>query len=185
MRQTRLLGHHVACNFSQGPLRTSRSYRSRTRFPAQQQQQQQLGCIRSRQPCQSRQSSSRQLRHQRGGLLILAAVKVSTDKNVVCSKTLVGVPGQEKKLHKLCQDITKFSQQRMSDRQSGILQFECSQDNWEPNVVHFWERYVGNAKLGEHSTSSEMKRFMEKARPQPTIRLPQPQLSTFPSRRTQ
>ncbi|KAK9864744.1 hypothetical protein WJX84_005662 [Apatococcus fuscideae] len=53
----------------------------------------------------------------------------------------------------------------MSDRQSGILQFECSQDNWEPNVVHFWERYVGNAKLGEHSTSSEMKRFMEKVQP--------------------
>ena len=89
---------------------------------------------------------------------------MTTEKNVVCSKTLVGKPGQEKTLHKLCQDITKFSQQRMSDRQSGILSFECSQDNWEPNVVHFWERYVGNAKLGAHSTSPEMKKFMEKVR---------------------
>ena len=108
--------------------------------------------------------SSRPQRRHRGSLLIRAAVKVTTEKNVVCSKTLVGKPGQEKTLHRLCQDITKFSQQRMSDRQSGILSFECSQDNWEPNVVHFWERYVGNAKLGAHSTSPEMKKFMEKVR---------------------
>ncbi len=115
--------------------------------------------------CPSHPASSRRQRRQRGSLLISAAVKITTDKNVVCSKTLVGIPGQEKTLFRLCKDITKFSQQRMSDRQSGILSFECSQDNWDPNVVHFWERYVGNAKLGAHSTSPEMQKFMEKVLP--------------------
>lgn len=28
----------------------------------------------------------------------------------------------------------------MQDRSSGIHTFECSQDNWDKNVFHFWER---------------------------------------------
>ena len=48
----------------------------------------------------------------------------------------------------------------MQNSKSGILAFECSQDNWEPNVVHFWERYDGNRSMGQHNTTDEYSAFM-------------------------
>ncbi len=53
---------------------------------------------------------------------------------------------------------------RMRDRGSGINAFECSQDNWDKNVFHFWERYESNTHLGRHNTAPEFKSFMEKVR---------------------
>ena len=52
----------------------------------------------------------------------------------------------------------------MRDKGSGINAFECSQDNWDKNVFHFWERYESNSHLGRHNTAPEFKTFMEKVR---------------------
>jgi quinol monooxygenase YgiN len=57
----------------------------------------------------------------------------------------------------------------MRDRSSGINSFECSQDNWDKNVFHFWERYESNTHLGRHNTSDEFKRFMEKVPTRPFV----------------
>ena len=48
----------------------------------------------------------------------------------------------------------------MKNKKSGILAFECSQDNYEPLVVHFWERYDGNRSMGLHNTTDEYSVFM-------------------------
>lgn len=93
---------------------------------------------------------------------MLAAVKRAGVKNVVCSKTLVIKPGKEDEVAKLCKEIVEFSHARMRDRSAGIHSFECSQDNWDKNVFHFWERYESNTHLGRHNTSDEFKAFMEK-----------------------
>lgn len=48
----------------------------------------------------------------------------------------------------------------MKDSKNGILAFECSQDRYEPNVLHFWERYDGNRSMGTHNTTAEYSEFM-------------------------
>ncbi|GAB4816838.1 hypothetical protein N2152v2_003884 [Parachlorella kessleri] len=101
----------------------------------------------------------------RGRLQIVAAVKKAAVKNVVCSKTLVVKPGKEDQVAKLCKTLVEFSHDRMRDRGSGINAFECSQDNWDKNVFHFWERYESNTHLGRHNTAPEFKSFMEKVQP--------------------
>ena len=52
----------------------------------------------------------------------------------------------------------------MKNSKSGILAFECSQDNYEPNVLHFWERYDGNRSMGLHNTTDEYSKFMRVVR---------------------
>ena len=52
----------------------------------------------------------------------------------------------------------------MKDSKNGILAFECSQDRYEPNVLHFWERYDGNRSMGTHNTSAEYSKFMRSVR---------------------
>jgi hypothetical protein len=56
----------------------------------------------------------------------------------------------------------EFSHKQMGNRSSGIQEFTCSADNWEPNVFHFWERYDSNVSLGKHNTTPEMEQFMKK-----------------------
>lgn len=56
----------------------------------------------------------------------------------------------------------------MQNSKSGILAFECSQDNYEPNVLHFWERYDGNRSMGLHNTTDEYSKFMRLVRKVPT-----------------
>lgn len=101
----------------------------------------------------------------RGRLQVVAAVKKKAEKNVVCSKTLIVTPGKEEQVAKLCQDLVVFSHERMRDKSSGINAFECSQDNWDKNVFHFWERYESNSHLGRHNTSNEFTTFMNKIQP--------------------
>lgn len=91
---------------------------------------------------------------------ILAAVKKGTGKSVVFSKTLTARKGEEKRVLKRCRDITDFSQGKMSNRENGIQAFECSQDRFEPNVFHFWERYNSNVNMGRHNSTPEMQTFM-------------------------
>lgn len=103
--------------------------------------------------------------NSRGRVQVLAAVKKASAKNVVCSKTLVVKPGQEDQVEQMCRDIVQFSKDRMQDRSSGIHTFECSQDNWDKNVFHFWERYESNSHLGTHNTCHEYTTFMKKIQP--------------------
>ena len=49
----------------------------------------------------------------------------------------------------------------MKEKDSGIVSFEVSQDSWEPNVFHFWERYESNSHMGKHNTCPEMTKFLE------------------------
>lgn len=75
--------------------------------------------IRSAAPLASR--SGRHLRLQ-----VCAAVKRFTLKNVACSKTLTVLPGKEAAAEELCREAAIFSRQRASDRENGILGFDCS-----------------------------------------------------------
>lgn len=95
------------------------------------------------------------------GLQIAAAIKKRAEKHVVCSKTLVAKPGQEKRVQKKCQDILDFSLGKAANKSNGIVEFVCSQDLYESNVFHFWERYDGNVSLGRHNTTPEFQKFME------------------------
>ena len=102
---------------------------------------------------------------QRGQLAVLAAVKRRTDKHVVCSKTIVATPETAERVVELCKGMMAFSQRRATESDSGILAFDVSQDIYDGNVVHFWERYESNAHLGRHNTSPEFTKFMQDVRP--------------------
>lgn len=58
--------------------------------------------------------------------------------------------------------VVTFSKEKMKNKKSGILAFECSQDNYEPLVMHFWERYDGNRSMGLHNTTDEYSNFMKR-----------------------
>ena len=60
----------------------------------------------------------------RGGLRVSAAIKRGSDKTIVCSKTLVAKKGEEVAVQDLCQQVLDFSRERMTDRASGILDFQ-------------------------------------------------------------
>lgn len=94
-------------------------------------------------------------------LQVSCAIKKGSEKNVVCSKTLIGKPGQEKRVRQRCKDIVDFSKGRMSVRTSGVLAFECVQDRFDTNVFHFWERYDSNVAMGRHNNTAEMQAFMK------------------------
>ena len=64
----------------------------------------------------------------------------------------------------MCKDIMDFSQGKASQRSAGIMEFQVSVDQYEPHVFYFWERYEGNASLGRHNTSPEIRAFMENVR---------------------
>lgn len=104
-------------------------------------------------------------RPQRGHLLIFAAVKAKSARQVACSKTLVAKPEHAEEVKQLCQQAMEFSQKQMGNRSSGIQEFTCSADGWEPNVFHFWERYDSNVSLGKHNTTPEIEQFMQKVVP--------------------
>ena len=97
-------------------------------------------------------------------LIITAAIKKSGAKHVICSKTLIAKPDQTKRLQKKCQDILDFSLGKASNSQNGIIEFSCSQDIYDKNVFHFWERYDNNTSLGRHNTTPEFVKFMEGVR---------------------
>lgn len=70
----------------------------------------------------------------------------------------------------LCVQVVTFSKEKMKNSKSGILAFECSLDNYEPNVLHFWERYDGNRSMGLHNTTDEYSKFMRVVRKVPNAR---------------
>lgn len=104
-------------------------------------------------------------RPQRGHLLVSAAVKAKSARQIACSKTLVAKPEHAEEVQQLCQQAMEFSQKQIGNRSSGIQEFTCSADGWEPNVFHFWERYDSNVSLGKHNTTPEMEQFMNQVVP--------------------
>ncbi|BDA43570.1 hypothetical protein COCOBI_04-5820 [Coccomyxa sp. Obi] len=106
------------------------------------------------------QGSAGQCR-QRGRLSVVAAVKKSSEKNVVCHKTLIAKPDKADKVAEMCKDILDFSHGKKSVRSNGIQEFAVSRDQFEPNVFYVWERYTSNADLGRHNSSTEFTAFME------------------------
>ncbi|KAK9841039.1 hypothetical protein WJX81_007213 [Elliptochloris bilobata] len=96
---------------------------------------------------------------------ISAAIKRSSEKHVVCHKTLVAKQDQVAKVAEMCKDILDFSQGKATHRSAGILEFKVSVDQYEPNVFYFWERYDGNATMGRHNTGPEIRAFMENIQP--------------------
>lgn len=89
------------------------------------------------------------------------AVKKSSEKNVVCVKTIVAQPQHSAKVQRLCQDLLDSVQPCRADRSTGLLAFECSNDRWDANVFHFWERYESNAAMGRLNNRDDMQNFME------------------------
>ncbi|KIY95772.1 hypothetical protein MNEG_12190 [Monoraphidium neglectum] len=100
-------------------------------------------------------------------LTVSAAIKAKSRREICCSKTLVAQPDMIDKVHKMCADVTAFSEARMGDPTSGVKAFECAKDRWEENVFHFWERYESNVALGRHNTTPEVSQFLEQCCPLP------------------
>ena len=93
-------------------------------------------------------------------LQVSAAIKKRSEKNVVCVKVLHAKPQHVGDVHKLCEQLVASVQPAKSDRASGLLSFECSNDRWDSNVFHFWERYESNQALGRFNTRDDIKNFM-------------------------
>lgn len=53
---------------------------------------------------------------------------------------------------------------QVADSKSPIRAFECSQDAFEPNVVHFWERYDGYVQMNDVHAGPEHSEFMDTVR---------------------
>lgn len=58
---------------------------------------------------------------------MVAAVKKSSARSIVCSKTLVALPGEEDRVLAMCQEVAAFSQEAMKERSKGIIEYNCSQ----------------------------------------------------------
>ena len=117
---------------------------------------------------------------RRGQLAVVAAVKRKTDKHVVCSKTIVATPETAGRVVELCKGMMEFSQRRAAESDSGILAFDVSQDIYDSNVVHFWERYESNAQMGRHNTTPEFNKFMQDVRPRYASQLPKQRRVVLP-----
>ena len=72
-------------------------------------------------------ASRRSSTGQRGRLTVVAAVKKSSARSIVCSKTLVALPGEEDRVLAMCQEVAAFSQEAMKERSKGIIEYNCSQ----------------------------------------------------------
>lgn len=84
---------------------------------------------------------------QRGCLLVTAAVKQSTGKNVACSKTLIAKEGQEEAVLQMCTKIVEYSREKAKDKANGIMAFECSR------VRTLLERNTVDQRMGHHSAT--------------------------------
>ena len=56
-----------------------------------------------------RLGTSRRQYRQRGGLLILAAIKRKSDKHFICAKQVVAPSGTEEEVQQLCKEVLDFS----------------------------------------------------------------------------
>lgn len=92
--------------------------------------------------------------------VIEAAVKKTSLRNIVCSKTLKVKEGSIETARELCKGIAEHAISEMKDPAHGILSFEVFQDPYEANQIHFLERYQDNTRMGQFNTSDPFQRFM-------------------------
>lgn len=97
----------------------------------------------------------------RGRLTVSAAIKEKSARQICCSKTLTSKPQSVDSVDKLCQQLVAFSNSRVSDRSSGVKEYNCVRDGWDSNVFHFWERYEGNEAMDNHNKLPQVAGFME------------------------
>mmetsp|Transcript_26120 Transcript_26120/g.55866 ORF Transcript_26120/g.55866 Transcript_26120/m.55866 type:complete len:177 (-) Transcript_26120:46-576(-) len=95
-------------------------------------------------------------RPSRGGVP-LGAVRKGGEKNVVCTKTVLAKAEHAAKVKELC---AKYEED-MKANQAGILAFECTEDNFDENAVHFWERYKNSAYFNQGMQSKETTAFLK------------------------
>ncbi|KAG2453635.1 hypothetical protein HYH02_001848 [Chlamydomonas schloesseri] len=104
----------------------------------------------------------RQLSASRGRLVVVAANKVRSKKQVACSRTLVAKPGHETEVARLSGQILEYTHGK-GDKQ--ILEYTCVRDGWEANTFHFWERYETPTAFGEHTTTPRMVQLLTELQP--------------------
>lgn len=72
----------------------------------------------------------------RGRLVIVAARKARSAKQVACNRTLTAKQGHENDVAKLAAQVLEWSEAEASSK--GITAFQVVRDGWEPQTFHFW-----------------------------------------------
>jgi len=101
----------------------------------------------------------------RESLVVFAARKIKSIRNVVKTATLVSGEDNVDKVKDLCIELVEAAQLKMEDPSSGILDFSVSEDAYDKGTFHFWERYSDHLKMGTFNSSKVVAGFMEKVRP--------------------
>eukprot|EP00210_Caulerpa_lentillifera_P002613 g2500.t1 len=96
----------------------------------------------------------------RRSISIEAAVKKTSLRNIICSKTLKVKEGSIEDAKRLCKGIAEHAISEMKDPSRGIISFEVFQDPHEEKQIHFFERYLDNTRMGQFNTSDEFQKFM-------------------------
>ena len=91
-----------------------------------------------------------------------AAIKRKAPKQVACSKTLKCHKSKRKYVEQLCENIYEFSSSRREEMSAGIISFEYFRDPEDDCTFHFWEVYESDEAFSNHTSSQEMKDFLQK-----------------------
>ena len=107
----------------------------------------------------SRSSSLVGLKKSLGGRTVgkVCAVRKGREKNVVCTKTVVAKEEHASTVQDLCATYAE----KMKADHKGILSFEVTQDTFEENAFHFWERYKNTAYFNENMASEDTSTFLQ------------------------
>ena len=92
----------------------------------------------------------------------LNAVRKGKEKNVVCTKTVVAKVEHVEKVRMLCKEYQERMKGNSSETHQGVVTFECTEDTFEENAFHFWERYKDANSFNQNMTSEDTSYFLEK-----------------------
>ena len=92
----------------------------------------------------------------------LTAVRKGKEKNVVCTKTVVAKVEHVEKVRMLCKEYQERMKGNSSETHQGVVTFECTEDTFEENAFHFWERYKDANSFNQNMTSEDTSYFLEK-----------------------
>ena len=90
------------------------------------------------------------------------AVRKGKEKNVVCTKTVVAKVEHVEKVRMLCKEYQERMKGNSSETHKGVVTFECTEDTFEENAFHFWERYKDANSFNQNMTSEDTSYFLEK-----------------------
>lgn len=92
----------------------------------------------------------------------VAAVRRKAAKQIACSKTLKSRISKREQLQKLCESVYRYSSEVQKEPSAGIITFQYFRDPEDDSVFHFWEVYESDNAFTRHTSSPEMKDFLEK-----------------------